>query len=43
MPDPTPQESKIDATHRLQRDGLWDEASEYRAEVRQQLKDEGKT
>ena len=36
-------ESKIDATHRLQKDGRWNEASEYRAEQRQKFRDEGLT
>jgi len=35
-------ESKIAATHRLQREGRWDEASQYRDEVRQRLRAEGK-
>ena len=36
-------ESKIEATHRLQKDGRWDEASEYRCEQRQKYRDEGLT
>jgi hypothetical protein len=37
------QESRIEATKRLQRDGRWGEASAYRDEVRQRLRGEGKT
>ena len=36
-------ETKIDATHRLQKDGRWEEASEYRAEQRQKFRAEGLT
>jgi hypothetical protein len=36
-------ETKIDATHRLQKDGRWEEASEYRAEQRQKFRAEGFT
>ena len=36
-------ETKIAATHRLQKDGRWEEASEYRAEQRQKFRDEGLT
>lgn len=36
-------ESKIQATHRLQREGLWDEASAYRDQERQRARAEGKT
>ena len=35
-------ESRIAATHRLQREGRWDEASRYRDEVRRELRSEGK-
>jgi len=35
-------ESKIDATHRLRREGRWQEASLYRDEVRKQLRSEGR-
>ena len=34
-------ESKIDATHRLQKAGLWDEATKYRHERRTQYRDAG--
>lgn len=34
-------ESKIDATHRLQKAGLWDEASAYRTERRIQYRNSG--
>ena len=34
-------ESRIAATHRLEKAGLWDEASRYRDEVRQELRDKG--
>ncbi len=36
-------ESKIDASHRLEKAGLWKQASLYRDEQRQRLRDEGKT
>jgi len=36
-------ETKIDATHRLQKDGRWEEASAYRAEQRQRFRAEGLT
>ena len=36
------QESKIDATDRLRREGRWEEASAYRDEVRKRLRAEGK-
>ena len=36
-------ETKIDATHRLQKDGRWEEASEYRDEQRQKFRAEGLT
>ena len=36
-------ETKIAATHRLQKDGRWEEASEYRAEQRQKFRAEGLT
>ena len=36
-------ESKIVATHRLQKDGRWDEASVYRGEQRQKFRAEGLT
>ena len=35
-------ESKIEATHRLQAAGLWEEASRYRDEVRRRHRNEGK-
>ena len=35
-------ESKVVATHRLRREGRWEDASEYRDEVRKQLQSEGK-
>ena len=37
------QESKIVATKRLQSEGLWNEASLYREEVREHLRGEGMT
>lgn len=37
------QESKIEATKRLQREGRWEEASAYRCEVRKQQRAQGKT
>ena len=36
-------ESKIVATKRLQSEGLWNEASLYREEVREHLRGEGMT
>ena len=36
-------ESKIVAAKRLQSEGLWNEASLYREEVREHLRDEGMT
>lgn len=36
-------ESKIEATDRLRREGRWEVASKYRDEVRKRLKGEGKT
>jgi hypothetical protein len=36
-------ETKISATHRLQKDGRWEEASEFRAEQRQKFCAEGLT
>ena len=36
-------ESKIELTHRLEREGRWEEASLFRDQVRQRLKREGKT
>ena len=37
------EESKINATDRLRREGRWDEASRFRDEVKQQLRAEGKS
>ena len=34
-------ESRIAATHRLQSEGRWDEASSFRDEVRRELRDKG--
>ena len=36
-------ESKIEATHRLQRSGQWNAASLYRDRVRNRLRSEGMT
>ena len=36
-------ESRIEATDRLRREKRWDEASQYRDEVRKRLRDEGKS
>ena len=36
-------ETKIVAMHRLQKDGRWDEASEYRCEQRRKFRAEGRT
>ena len=36
-------ESKIELTDRLRRQGKWEEASRYKDEVKQCLREEGKT
>jgi hypothetical protein len=41
--NPNMNESKIVAAKRLQSEGLWNEASLYREEVREHLRDEGMT
>ena len=38
----TMNETKIELTHRLQRDGRWEEASTFREKLRRELREAGK-